>query len=377
MQYVTGMDKIPIKNIWWLMLYASGLFKVASVPAGRFDIDENPDKIPNLVAEILARAVERRLRYSLSSNIRRTHRDLTRVRGRINHIRTERQYLLQQGRIACEFDEFTTNTPRNHLVKAALNELVVLISDNRDGRKLRQRCRACAVALEKSGVTDATVSQAHLIRMGRMHALSPRVNTNDREMLAAAGMVFELKIPTESAGSTHMPITDKDDHWLRNLFEKAIGGFYDVTLSSPEWKVYTNKGHEWKIKECSTNAKQYIPNMRTDIILERRNPKTDTQSRMIIDTKFTDIMRKSYRSEKYTFKSEYIYQMYSYLESEKHNNQKPIKISGMLLHPSCGIKVDECATINEQKIHFATVDLFEDAADIRDSLCKIAVKCGV
>ena len=93
------------------MLYASRLYR--ALPTGRrFAAEDNPDEIPDLVAEILTRAVERRLRRNLSSEFDRREADLTRVRGRIDALRTERRHLLQRGRIACSFDELTTDTPK-------------------------------------------------------------------------------------------------------------------------------------------------------------------------------------------------------------------------------------------------------------------------
>jgi 5-methylcytosine-specific restriction enzyme subunit McrC len=49
---------IPIRNIWWLMLYASDLGK-SSNPA-QLAAEDLPEDVPDLVAEILARAVEQR-----------------------------------------------------------------------------------------------------------------------------------------------------------------------------------------------------------------------------------------------------------------------------------------------------------------------------
>ena len=116
------VGRIPVRNLWLLMLYASRLYR--ELPTGRrFAAEDNPDEIPDLVAEILTRAVERRLRRNLSSEFDQREVDLTRVRGRIDVLRTERRHLLQRGRMACSFDELTTDTPKNRYVRAALNHL--------------------------------------------------------------------------------------------------------------------------------------------------------------------------------------------------------------------------------------------------------------
>ena len=67
---VATVGRIPVRNLWLLMLYASRLYR--GLPTvRRFAAEENPDEIPDLVAEILTRAVERRLRRNLSSEFDR------------------------------------------------------------------------------------------------------------------------------------------------------------------------------------------------------------------------------------------------------------------------------------------------------------------
>ena len=46
---------IPVRNVWLLMLYASRLYQ--ELPSRRrYGAEENPDDIPDLVAEILTHA---------------------------------------------------------------------------------------------------------------------------------------------------------------------------------------------------------------------------------------------------------------------------------------------------------------------------------
>ena len=94
---VATVGRIPVRNIWLLMLYASDLYR--ELPRARsVAVEEDPDDLPNLVAELLTHAVERRMRRNLSFGYRRRHADLDRVRGRIDLLRTERRQLLQRGR---------------------------------------------------------------------------------------------------------------------------------------------------------------------------------------------------------------------------------------------------------------------------------------
>ena len=93
------IGRIPVRNIWLLMFYASDLIWKAG--STYVDVERNPDKIADLVAELLAQAVEERQRQQLSLGYCPRSADLSRVRGRIDVLRTERRQLLARGAVAC------------------------------------------------------------------------------------------------------------------------------------------------------------------------------------------------------------------------------------------------------------------------------------
>src|ERR1035437_7293949 len=135
------IGRIPVRNLWLLMLYASDLFRTRGT--GRIGLKDDPDDLPDLVAEILAHAVEVRQRRRLSLGYQPRAAVLNRVRGRINVLTTERHQLLTRGLVACRFDELTIDTPRNRFVRAAL-ETVSRIVRRRD---IAHRCRSLASSL--------------------------------------------------------------------------------------------------------------------------------------------------------------------------------------------------------------------------------------
>ena len=355
------MTEIPIKNLWLLMLYASNLFKIPNSPAKRFATEENPDDIPDLVAEILTRAIERRLLYNLSVEIDRHQDDLTRVRGRISHIRTQRRHLLQRGKIACSFDYFTTNTPNNLFVKDALNKLSRVVKDN----DLKRRCRVGAAALERAGVVGGG-SYTATYRTNRAPTPAARVSVDDRLMISAAELAFMIMLPTQESGDAYLPIVDINEYELRKLFEDAVRGFYQTVLGS-EWDV-CKKEIEWQVESPTEGLKRILPKMETDIVLDKKGAKGCVQPRIIIDTKFTGItVKNQYSNDR--LKSIYLYQIYAYLRSQEKEDDLPsLTASGMLLYPSLENNVDESAIIQGHKMRFVTVNLAEDAASIRDRL---------
>ena len=364
------IGRIPVRNIWLLMFYASDLYR--ELPQARsVDVEDSPHNLANLVAELLAHAVERRMRRNLSFDYHRRQADLDRVRGRIDLLRTERRQLLQRGRVACSFEELTVDTPRNRFVKAALGLLYRLVSKE----ELALRCRSVAASMERAGVTGDPPSSQYqqprtpLSRLGRLGAA-------DRQILAAARLAFDLALPTEGIGMSYLATPDREEHWARRLFERAVAGFYDVVLSPKGWRVSPARRIHWSIDDKSPGIMDVLPSMQTDIVLE--HPSSDNQRAgrhiTVIDTKFTAILTSGhYRNE--TLDSSYLYQMYAYLRSQESEANPPsLGSTGVLLHPSIGRCFDEFAVIQGHKIRFATVDLASDSQTIRSQLLRV-VEC--
>jgi 5-methylcytosine-specific restriction enzyme subunit McrC len=183
------VGRIPVRNLWLLMLYASDLTRIR----GAFNslTDDDIDDLPDLVARLLADSVERRLRRNLTRGYRRRDVVLTRVRGRIDILTTEARQLLSRGEVFCRFEELTNDTPRNRLVRAALDLMVRLV---RSG-ELRHRCRALSSSLVRAGVVGGRLSRADLApdHIGRNDSV-------DRFMIALAQLAFDLALPTEDSG---------------------------------------------------------------------------------------------------------------------------------------------------------------------------------
>ncbi|MDD5029883.1 MAG: 5-methylcytosine-specific restriction endonuclease system specificity protein McrC [Rhodoferax sp.] len=351
------VGRIPVRNLWLLMLYASDLFR--QIGRKKVSVEDNPDDIPDLVAEILAHAVEDRLYRNLSSGFRQREAELSRVRGRIDLLTTERQQLLARGKVACRFEELTIDTPRNRYVLAALEVIAGVVRQP----IISHRCRKLANALKRLGVSGIRPTRAEVStdRFGRHDA-------NDRFMVAAAKLALDIALPTEDDGSEFLASPDRDEMWARRLYEKAVAGFYEVVLSPGGWKIYAGKPLSWQIAQKTAGIDAILPSMRTDVVLDH----VGDGRRIVIDTKFTSIVTKGWFREA-SLRSGYIYQIYAYLFSQVgRGDALADRACGLLLHPSVGETFDETVFIQGHAIRFATIDLTAPAAHIRSQLLCIA-----
>lgn len=351
--------KIPVRNVWFLFLYAYDLARFQ----GRFEteIEDSPD-FKSLIARLLCHAVEIRLRRNLSFGYRRREDTLKRVRGRIDVLQTESRKLFRRGEIACRFEELTIDTPRNRLVHAALTAL----GGRLDDFMLANRTKTLAGVLGRAGVPGIMPSRADMTtdQIGRNEA-------EDRLMVSLARAVFNLVLPTEQDGIRSLLKAQRDDTEFRKLFEKAVGNFFAAELPRDQgWRVYPGKQLKWPISNASAGMRLFMPRMVTDIILDN----VVQDRRIIIDTKFTNILTNAQYGEGQRFKTGHIYQLYSYLRSqEREDDPRSMGSEGLLLYPTIGIDVDEAATLQGHHMRFATIDLAAPTATVVERLRNLPV----
>ena len=218
--------QIPIRNVWLLQLFASSLYR--SSGSSLVGAEENPEDLPDLVARILADEVTHRLHVGLTVGFRETTRPVTRVRGRINVLPTERHQLLQRGLVACTFSEIVADIPANQLARAALERAARLVPNE-------PRFRSLALQLEAAGVRGQSPPLSSIPAMQRQRLLA-----RDRLMIAAAELLLTLAIPTTHEGGKMLPLPALDDTYMRKLFERATFGLYQHRLAAPGVD-----GHPW------------------------------------------------------------------------------------------------------------------------------------
>jgi 5-methylcytosine-specific restriction enzyme subunit McrC len=348
-----ALDKIPVRNVWLLFLYASGLARFRD----RFEaeVEESPD-FKSLVARLLCYATEKRLRRNLSFGYQRKAEVLRRVRGRIDILVTESHDLIRRGEVACRFEELTIDTPRNRLVRAALSRLSGWLDDD----LLAHRCRTLGNALGRAGVSGDAPSRTQLAA-----DQIARHEGEDRLMVSLAQAVFDLVLPMESAGARLMLKAQREETEFRKLFEKAIGNFFASELSREDgWRVYPGRQFNWPVVAATSGVVSYLPIMITDIILENERE----GRRVIIDTKFTSILTAGQHGGE-RFKTGHLYQLYAYLRSQERTSD-PLSLAsdGMLLYPAVGVDIDETVLIQGHRIRFVTINLSRPSLEIIEKL---------
>lgn len=348
-----GERRIPIRSLWWLMLYAAADQEHLGIDL--FAVEESPDDLPDLVAKVLVRLSKERLRRDLSPGYVQRADTLHRVRGRIDVVGTAAGRLPDRGQVLCRFDEMTWDRPRYRFVRDTLERLASIVNSP----ELKHECRSTAARFRNVGVLGPppTARSMRGETFGRHDAA-------DRPIVSAAILAREMWIPTEQVGRDSLPVAPSDEPWLRTLFERAMLGFYRVNLDDAEWLVLGPKRHDWQISDQSGGMKDLLPSMLTDIELVHR----PTSHHYIIDTKFNDpLVDTRHRSR--SLRSAYIYQIYAYLRSqERAEDPSSLNSAGILLHPAVGESVSAWAEIQGHRMAVETVDLSGEPRETKRQL---------
>jgi hypothetical protein len=158
----------------------------------------------------------------------------------IDVLTTEVHQLLSKGEVACCFHDLTIDTPRNRLVRSALDLLARLVRRER----LAQRSRSLASSLARLGVGGIRPSRSDLVldQIGRN-------DTGDLFMVALAHLAFDLALPRKFPGRPH---------WLHQRGKKF--GFVDSSRkpSSDSLKSSLNRS-DGTCMEASLSIGRSLP----------------------------------------------------------------------------------------------------------------------
>ncbi|BBY28123.1 5-methylcytosine restriction system specificity protein McrC [Mycolicibacterium sediminis] len=349
-----GKTEIPIRSLWLLLIYASDLLSgLRSTERESLMADSHDADLIGAIADVLVTEVEHRLRQQLSFHYRSTSADLTRVRGRIDHLRTGTAHLLDQGRIACVFDELTVNSPRNRFVAATLRRAARLV----ESKEISRRCAAASFTMQRLGVSPQTPSRPELSKDRLGHH-----DSHDRRMLDAAHLVNDMAVPFHEHGSRSITKLLRDEGKYRKLFEKAVKGYFTYTLRPHGWTVHNPELH-WQ-HGGTGNDHGLLPAMKTDVVL--LDP--TKQRRIVIEVKFKDALVNNY-ADNTTIHSGFLYQLYAYLKSQAGPaDDVADHAEGVLLFVVANGRdpVNAVSTIQGHPIRFLSVDMTGTPSDIRN-----------
>jgi 5-methylcytosine-specific restriction enzyme subunit McrC len=336
--------KIPIRNLYFLLLYAWDVLEEAAL------LDVAPGDATNIL-ELFARSLNSGIRHLMRKGIRQDYiarqEEVEGVRGRLLCDQTVRRGNLNRGITICETDYLTADVPINQVLRSTVRLLLAMKElDNKLHGELLGTYRRLG------GITIMPVS------LERIHRIQLHRNTAFyRFLLNTCELIIRgVGVEDEKGGTTFRGFDEAE--LLHKVFESFAYNFY--RREQHEFEV-TRDQIRWVSAFGSPEDLNFLPIMRTDVSL------SSATRYIIIDTKYyTETL--GIRFGKKQIHARHLYQMYAYLSNVRAKCNPSVIVEGILLYPKVTEDVSIAIRINDLPIRVQTVDLTKSGGDIRHQL---------
>ncbi|MCJ1962075.1 5-methylcytosine-specific restriction endonuclease system specificity protein McrC [Novosphingobium mangrovi (ex Hu et al. 2023)] len=337
--------RIPIANIYYMFCYAWDRFEQAK--ATDVGAEPSPD-LPNLLARVLLAGVRNLIRRGLDRGYQPKVEELATVRGRIEIDASLSLQAQRIRRLACEFDELSHDVLHNRIIKASMLRLAGVRSLEPD---LAHELRAASRTLRD--VTDMRLTGADFARV-QLH----RNNAYYDFLLRVCRLAFDLMLPNADGNGFQFQDILRDERKMALVFESFVRNFYRTEQTAFRVSPLQLR---WDAIPISRDQTIVLPQMRTDIFL------SSPTRRIIIDTKYyRDALQERFGSK--TFRSENLYQLFSYLKNAEAIGPEFAGVEGMLLYPAVNHRVDAQYQIQGHAVRIVTIDLDQEWPGIEEGL---------
>ncbi|WP_185827267.1 5-methylcytosine restriction system specificity protein McrC [Edaphobacter aggregans] len=353
MDIATG---IPVRNAWYLLLYAWDL------AMWRDNWNAESEEAPHLLgllAKVLARNAHALLRHQLRRSFVRTSAPLRGIRGRIDFAASLKHQSFERGRVDCIFPELSIDTVPNRILRSTMSRLAsepALRSHNpKLDEQLRHELRSLVRMMDGVRIISVTVRDFASIQLGR----------NDRDYavpIAVCRLIHALRLPTEKSGDAALAALLRDEIKFHDLFERFVRNFYALHLN----EYYRVKRET--LKWFDELGSELVPEMRTDMTIVERAP---PWRRTIIDTKYSIAALSKHPHGDQKFKSQNLYQIYTYLRTQENLSDAHRCAGGLLLYPTNGYDVRGAMLVQGHRVAVATVNLGQPWQNIEHQLLSL------
>lgn len=347
---------IPVRN--WLFLLAfhwrdAGLLDDALV--GGCDFDRPYDVAARLLEEVLRRLWRRGLEVSF-----RSFDDAgPRPRGAIDLATTLRERLEERGRLAFRYEDLTTDTPANRLLKAAIFALLRI--DDVDAA-MRGRLRRHLDLL----ADVATIEPGVLLRRP---IEPPRRERAYAEALHIARLVLQQRLVDERAGSgagrgVQARVPDDRAADVFEGFVRGAAGFY----CAPDG-VVTHPVLQPVLTHASSRARSLVPDMRLDARIRWPDGRD-----VVVECKFYEKpLIAHHHGDTRRLHADHVYQLTSYLRAVQRS---AAAAAGILVYARVDEAIDESFGLEGFAVRVVGLDLMAEWRVLRDQICDVVLWRG-
>lgn len=339
---------IPIKNIYFMLSYAWNRLDQAEI----VDVStEQIDTLPDLLASVLARGVQRCLKDGIDRGYREQLEESAFIRGRLDVETSVRRLLLRQGRAACHVDDLTSNILANQIVKTTMWQLT-------RAPTLKSGIR------HELAVLVRRMPDVQTIRLSRRDFDRVQLHSNNsfyKFLIDVCRIIQDDLLVDSGKGDYFFRSFVEDEHAMRRLFQDFV---FNLLRHHQEQYEVARDRFRWNTVGPDDESDRLMPMMETDITLRAPGHV------VVVDTKFSkSAFQQRFQKEK--FKSEHLYQLFAYLKNLEFKGGDYMSADGILLYPTTDKAVQFTTTVQGHRISVRTVNLNQAPAAIRDELLSL------
>jgi 5-methylcytosine-specific restriction enzyme subunit McrC len=331
---------IPVRNLWHMLLYVWDVVHLKN--HWKSEVESSPT-LDALLATILAKLIQQRLRIGLGRDYCLHASEIAGVRGRIDFNESLKCLSFQHSRACCQFQLFSANIPKNQIVRSTMARLVQIGEfgcNVPEADALRARLRRLILDMDSVDIVELKAANIRREQLKRYDA-------DYRLMLAICNLLHRRQMPTEDDGVTGLFQLDRDDFTLYNVYEQFVAKFYAYHLK--DWSVTPQQKLAWPTEVIM----EYLPAMYPDLTFQHKS----SGQLVILDNKFTAKSLVTGRWGKQIFNREHLFQIYAYLRSQEQRSSNHKTSTGVLLYPTVEKELCETLEIQGHAIRFLTIDL--------------------
>ncbi len=303
---------IPVRNIYYLLLYAWRYFNSGGVRD--VGADQSPD-LPNLLGTVLNEGTHRLLRRGLDRGYIEVTEETRSPRGKLRFDVMSKQQTMLRGFAVCNLDELTPDVLHNQVLKASLLSLATCADVEKD---LRYKLMTSARRMVSVSPIRLSANLFHRVQLSR--------NTSQYGFLMrVCEFVYHALLPDEKGGGTKFLSILEDEMRMSTVFEDFLRNFYRSEL--PDYSVASEIMH-WSAEAENEADLTFLPIMKTDITL-----RSDVRT-IVADAKYYKEILAGGRYDP-KVRPAHLYQLSIYLAHMRKKEPRQ-DLSGLLIYPSSG-----------------------------------------
>lgn len=323
------MNKIPIKNIYYMVLYAWNKIKnISNITEKGI---EGLRDFNDVIVELFLSEISLIIKKGIGREYINIEAQAKFIKGKIDIARSIK--LIQPNQI-CSFDEYSDDITLNQVIKTILIRIV-----KTSGIKDEHKKRARVILLQFTNVRCISLDDRTF-----KNITYNRLNKDYQYAIDMGMLIYKNSIPTEEEGSYKFIEIMKDEEQISSIFEEFLRSFYEIHSN-----YNVNRRHyNFNWDAVDNSDLMILPRMETDIELTLGNTK------IIIDAKYyKNAFSSQYEGKKLI--SSNIYQMKSYMIQ---NLEKYDTLRGLIIYPSNGYEINEkFYSKMGYSMEFRTIDL--------------------